>query len=95
MGIMKMNAIIARNPAELSQVLGLNRADAIEWELRCTPNDKIIDAVRKSGYTHANVAKLARTSRTRVTALLNRNTEHVSTDLMLRILAALGYRARI
>jgi plasmid maintenance system antidote protein VapI len=45
--------------------------------------------------THAQVAKIAQTSRTRLTAILNRNTANVSTDLMLRILAALGYRTRI
>ena len=38
---------------------------------------------------------LAGTSRTRVTAILNRHTKDVSTDLMLRILARLGYRAKI
>jgi hypothetical protein len=37
----------------------------------------------------------AGTSRTRLTALLSYNTARVSTDLMLRILLALGYRAKI
>jgi hypothetical protein len=38
---------------------------------------------------------LANTSRSRITAILNRNTHDVSTDLMLRILASLGYRAKL
>ena len=37
----------------------------------------------------------SRTSRTRVTAILNRNTKAVSTDLLLRILYSLGYTAKI
>jgi plasmid maintenance system antidote protein VapI len=41
------------------------------------------------------VARLAHTSRTRVTAILNRNTKDVSTDLLLRVLYALGYTAKI
>lgn len=45
--------------------------------------------------THAQVAKLASTSRTRITARLNRNTAEISTDLMLRVLAALGYKAKL
>jgi plasmid maintenance system antidote protein VapI len=45
--------------------------------------------------THAQVAEAAETGRTRITAILNGNTTHVSTDLMLRVLAALGYRAKI
>jgi hypothetical protein len=38
---------------------------------------------------------LAGTSRTRVTAIMNRNTKDISTDLMLRVLGALGVSAKI
>lgn len=34
-------------------------------------------------------------SRSRITAILNRNTRDVSTDLMLRVMAGLGYRATL
>jgi predicted XRE-type DNA-binding protein len=91
----KVKPIIARNAAELAQLLGLSPSDAVEMEVRSQINDKIIDAVARSGLTHAQVAKAAGTSRTRLTAILNRNTGQVSTDLMLRILAALGYRAKL
>lgn len=91
----KVKPIVARNAQELAHALGLSRSDAIEIEVRCQINDKIIQAVRESGLTHAQVAKAAQTSRARLTAILNRNTAHVSTDLMLRILAALGYRANV
>lgn len=91
----KIKPIIARNAAELAEVLDLSPADAVEMEVRSQINDKIVDAVARSGLTHAQVAKAAGTSRTRLTAILNRNTSHVSTDLMLRILAALGYRAKL
>ena len=64
-------------------------------QLRSDLNDKIIEAVHKSGLTHEQVAKLARTSRSRITAILNRNTKDVSTALMLRIMASLGYRATL
>ncbi len=69
--------------------------DAVNMEIRRKINQKIIDAVGKSGLTHNETAKLAQTSRSRLTALLNRNTAGISTDLMLRILLALGYRATI
>ncbi len=91
----KVRPIVARTPNELSQVLGLSDADAANMQIRRRINDKIVDAVRKSGLTHAQAAKLANTSRTRLTSILNRNTAHVSTDLMLRILLSLGYRAKI
>ena len=70
-------------------------ADGIEIQLRSDLDGKIIEAVNKVGLTHVQVAKLARTSRSRTTAILNRNTKDVSTDLMLRILACLGYRAKV
>ena len=87
--------IVVRNAAELARALGLPPAEAVELEVRSRLNDKIIVAVRKSGLTHAQVASVARTSRSRLTAILNRDRTSVSTDLMLRILAALGYRTRM
>jgi hypothetical protein len=45
--------------------------------------------------THAQAAELAGTSRSRMTAILNGNVLDVSTDLLLRILAALGLRAKV
>jgi predicted XRE-type DNA-binding protein len=92
---MKVNPIIARNAVELAEVLGLSPADALEWEARRQINDKIVAAIKKSGLTHAQVAKVAGTSRSRVTAIVNRNRGQVSTDLMLRILTALGYRIKV
>ena len=92
---MKAKVIVARNPEELARIFGLTPADAAEWEARRQINDKIIVAMKESGMTHAQVAKAASTSRTRVTAIVNRNRSQVSTDLMIRILAALGYRTKI
>jgi predicted XRE-type DNA-binding protein len=91
----KAKPIIAKNVIELAEILGLSPADGAEIQFRSDLNDKIIEAVRKSGLTHEQVAKLARTSRSRITAILNRNTKDVSTDLMLRIMASLGYRAKL
>ena len=91
----KTKTQVAKNARELAKLLGLDSADAVEIEVRSALNDKIIEIVERKGLTHVNVAKLANTSRTRVTAILNRNTHSVSTDLMLRILGSLGYRAKL
>ncbi len=91
----KSKITITKNASELAQALGLSPANGVEIEVRSTLNDKIIEIVEKHGLTHQQVAKLAQTSRTRVTAILNHNTQDVSTDLMLRILARLGYKAKI
>ena len=67
----------------------------MEIEFRSNLNDKIIEVVAKKGLTHADVARLALTSRTRVTAILNRNTQDISSDLMLRVLSSLGVRVKL
>ena len=91
----KTRFIVAKNAHELADTLDLFPADGAEMQLRSDVNDKIIEAVQKTGLTHTQVAKLVHTSRSRITAMLNRNTQDVSTDLMLRIMASLGYRAKI
>ena len=93
---MKKSKVIAtKNAAELASVLGLTPADGLEIEFRSDLNDKIVEVVKEKGLTHAQVAKLAKTSRTRVTAIMNRNTKDISADLMLRVLAAIGIYAKI
>lgn len=91
----RRSAYVARNAAELAEVLGLDRADGIEFAVRSALNTKIIEVIQKRGLTHAQVATLAGTSRTRVTAMINRNTKDISTDLLLRVLGALGVTAKI
>ncbi|MFH1262497.1 MAG: XRE family transcriptional regulator [Pseudomonadota bacterium] len=91
----KIKPIVTRTAAELAAALGLSPADGVEIEVHCDLNDKIIEAVRARHLTHAQVAKISGTSRTRITAILNRNTYQVSTDLLLRILGSLGYRTKV
>ena len=91
----KVKPIVSRNAKELAKALGLTPADGMEIEIRSDLNDKIIEVVSQRRLTHSQVAKLARTSRTRVTAILNRNTHDISTDLMLRVVASLGVQARL
>ena len=91
----KIKRIVARNAAELAEVLGLTRADGIEISVRSALNTKIVEVVEKKRLTHAQVATIAGTSRSRITAIMNRNTKDVSTDLMLRVLGALGVSAKV
>jgi predicted XRE-type DNA-binding protein len=91
----KPKVVVTRTAAELAKALGLTPADGAEIALRSDLNSKIVEVVRRKSLTHAQVARMARTSRTRVTAIMNRNTKDISTDLMLRVLYALGYTAKI
>lgn len=85
----------ARTAQELTRLLNLSDEDAVEIDLRVELNDKIIAVVKRRRLTHAAVAELAHTSRTKITALLNRNTRHISTSMMIRVLAALGIRVKV
>jgi predicted XRE-type DNA-binding protein len=91
----KTKEVTTKTSAQLAKALELSAADGAEMELRSELNTKIVQEVQRRGLTHAEVARLARTSRTRMTAILNRNTINVSTDLLLRVLYALGWTARI
>jgi predicted XRE-type DNA-binding protein len=91
----KTKYLIARNREELAQIFGLSQVDAAEIELRSELNTSIVNIIKKRELTHAQVAQLARTSRTRITAIMNRNTQDISTDLMLRVLHTLGYKAKL
>ena len=85
----------ARTAQQLTRLLNLSDEDAVEIDLRVELNDKIIAVVKRRRLTHAAVAELAHTSRTKITALLNRNTRHISTSIMIRVLAALGIRVKV
>ena len=84
-----------RNAQELAELLDLDPADAIDMEFRAKLNKKIIDAVKSQKLTHAEVAKRCKSSRTRITAILNGNTSGMSSDLLLRILYSLGYKTKV
>lgn len=91
----KNKTVVTKTASELAEALGLSPADGVEIELRSDLNNKIISVVKSKSLTHAQVAKLAQTSRTRVTAIMNHNTSDISTDLMLRILGSLGCRTKL
>lgn len=71
----KAKSYITVTANELAELLGLPASEGLEIEIRSDLNDKIITVVERKELTHAQVAKLAGTSRTRITALLNRNTQ--------------------
>lgn len=89
---MKRNkASVVITPIELAKELGLSVSHAYEWQVRAELAIKLKEITATDNLTHAQVAKLAKTSRTRITSILNFNLHNVSTDLLIRILAALGY----
>jgi predicted XRE-type DNA-binding protein len=91
----RVKPVVAGTPEALAETLGLSPADAKEWQVQYALLKHLKDIVRKRKITHAVVAERARTSRTRVTAILNDKLDNVSSDLLIRILGSLGYRVRV
>jgi predicted XRE-type DNA-binding protein len=92
---MKSKVTVAKTPEDLAELLGLGRVAAQDWEVQAALLKRLQDAVRTCGLTHAQVADRSGSSRTRITAILNGNLTHVSTDLLIRILGSLGYRVKV
>lgn len=83
---------VARNADELGDILGLSGQETAVMEFRTNLGILVARAIKASGLTHEVIAKRAGTSRTRVTGIANQGLSGVSSDLMIRVLAATGYR---
>ena len=88
-------SVTVRTAEDLGRALGLSIADTAEMEFRSELTVALAKIIQAGRLTHADIAKGAGTSRTRVTALANGNTHGVSTDVLIRVLAATGYRAEV
>ena len=90
----KIKPIVTKDEFELAEFLGLSKADALNIEFKSDLNTKIINIVDKLDLTHAGLAKLVGCPRSRITALLNRNTQSMSSDFMLKVLNSLCYAVK-
>jgi predicted XRE-type DNA-binding protein len=87
--------VTVRTAEEFGRALGLSMADTAEIEFRSELTVALAKIIQAGRLTHADIAKGAGTSRTRVTAIANGNTHGVSTDVLIRVLAATGHRAEV
>jgi predicted XRE-type DNA-binding protein len=87
--------VTIRAAGELGRALGLSASDTAEMEFRSDLTVALTKIIQSGRLTHADIAKRAGTSRTRVTAIANGNTHGVSTDVLIRVLAATGHRAEV
>ncbi len=73
----RLKPIVATTPEDLAAALGLSAAAAKEWQVQHELLKRLKEIVRRRKITHAEVARRAGTARTRVTAILNDDLEHV------------------
>ena len=93
--VQDLKNVIVRMVGDLGRALGLSAANTAEMEFRSKLTVALEKIIQAEQLTHAEIAKHAGTSRTRVTAIANGNTHGVSTDVFIRVLAATGYRAEV
>jgi predicted XRE-type DNA-binding protein len=79
----------------LGRALALSPVDTAEMEFRSELTVSLAKIIQSGRLTHTDIAKRAGTSRSRVTAIANGNTHGVSTDVLIRVLAATGHRAEV
>ena len=91
----KTKTVTAETPEALARTLGLSGVESQEWQVQYALLRQLRRAVEELGLTHAEVARRGSSSRTRVTSILNGNLDNVSSDLLIRLLGALGYRVRV
>ena len=87
--------IRAKTAEELGKALGLSVAETGEMEFRSELTCALAKIIQNGKITHAEIAKRAGSSRTRVTSIANGNTQGISTDLLIRVLSATGYKAEL
>lgn len=87
--------VTVRTAEELGRVLRLSIADTAEMDFHSELTVALTKIIQAGRLTHAEIAKHAGTSRTRVIAIASGNTQGVSTDVLIRFLAATGYRTEL
>jgi predicted XRE-type DNA-binding protein len=87
--------IRVKTAEDLGKALGLSEAETGEMEFRSELTLALAKIIQNGKLTHAEIARKAGTSRTRVTAIANGNTQSISTDLLIRVLSATGHKAEL
>jgi hypothetical protein len=90
-----MKKTISRNAKELAKALNLDESVVIEWELRSSLTQRIIEIVKREHIKITDIARKAETSRARITRVLKGDTAGISLDVLARILGAIGQKAKI
>ena len=87
--------VVTRTPRELAGVMGLTPSDALEWEIRRSVTQKIMDVMKKRPMTVTELARNSGTSRARVTKIIKGESFGISLDVLFRILGATGHLVRL
>lgn len=91
----KTKTIISKTSKDVAEALGLTPAHALEWEIRNTITNKIIEKAKQKEISAAQIAKQSGTSRARATKILKGDTYGISLDVLVRVLHSVGEKIKI
>ncbi len=91
----KIKSVIARNPDELGELLGLSKADTALMKYKAELSAIAIRAIRESELSVNELVKRSGVARSKVSAVKNGATVMVSCDLLIKIIAATGTRIQL
>jgi predicted XRE-type DNA-binding protein len=80
---------------EFAKSIGLHPVAFSDWEVRRLLMEKIIQLIKEKKLTQINIALSVQTSRTRISALMNRHIEEFKIDSLIHILSVLGVSVKI
>ncbi|MCY4523966.1 MAG: XRE family transcriptional regulator [Halobacteriovoraceae bacterium] len=90
-----MKTITTKTSNDLAKALGLSESDAVEWDVRQSLTEQIIQMVKKKSLTVTQLAQYSQTSRARITKILKGDTTGISIDVLLRVLVATGQKVTL
>jgi predicted XRE-type DNA-binding protein len=73
------------SPEASAEALGFSQDEEQRWRAQIVALQRLKDVIQRENLTHAEVARRAGTSRSRVTAILNENLEQVSPAALEKI----------
>ena len=91
----KSKTVINKTTRDLAESMGLKPSDAVEWEVRHSVTQKIIDTTDKKSITVTQLSKDSGTSRARVTKILKGETSGISLDVLFRVLGSTGQEVKL
>lgn len=85
----------SKKTQNLARDLGLSEVDAYVMELKAKLYKKSSELIKGSKLTHEEIAKLIGTSRSRINRIANKGENHISLELLIKLIAVLNGKEAI
>jgi predicted XRE-type DNA-binding protein len=86
---------ISKNSKKLAEELGLEDVDAYIMELKAKLYMKSVSLIKSSRLTHAQIAMLIGTSRSRINRIANYGENNISMEMLIKLIVAIEGKSAI